>query len=237
MEDAPGMLRVRALGTQLQRTPHTGRTVAFGRNEDEVQLVVGGDDPWVSRRQGVLTWSDGRWWVRNVGKLPIRIGDQLLFTDEEPVPLSTGFTPLFVHGTPGREHLVEVFVSDGAQGRRRWADEATKGPVTWPLSPDERIALVVLGQRYLYQEPHPQPLTWQATAAQLTELQPDRAWRQRRVEELVLAVRKRLSAGGVAGLTREEVGEPVGNTLNHNLLVELLRSTTLRPVDVEVLDP
>ena len=38
------------------------------------------------------------------------------------------------------------------------------------------------------------------------------------------------------GLTREEVGEPVGNTLNHNLLVTLLRSTTLRPADVEVLD-
>jgi hypothetical protein len=52
----------------------------------------------------------------------------------------------------------------------------------------------------------------------------------------VLAVRQRLSAKGVPGLTREEVGEPVGNTLNHNLLVALLRSTTLRPADVEVLD-
>jgi hypothetical protein len=52
----------------------------------------------------------------------------------------------------------------------------------------------------------------------------------------VLAVRQRLSAKGVPGLTREEVGEPVGNTLNHLLLVALLRSTTLRPADVEVLD-
>ena len=97
--------------------------------------------------------------------------------------------------------------------------------------------LIVLGQRYLYQEPYPQPLTWQATTAQLDELQPDRQWRQRRVENLVLAVRLRLSAKGVPGLTREEVGEPVGNTLNHNLLVELLRSGTLGPPDLEDLDP
>lgn len=236
MEDAPGMLRVRALGVSVQRGPHEGRTVVFGRNADDVHLVVGSDDPRVSRRHGALTYQDGRWWVRNLGRLPIRMADHLLFVDEEPVPLPTGFTPLLVHGSPGREHLVEVHVSDGAVAHRPWADEITRGPVTWPLSADERIALIVLGQRYLYQEPHPQPLTWQATAAQLAELQPDRRWRQGRVEHLVLAVRQRLSAGGVAGLTREEVGEPVGNLLNHNLLVELLRSTTLRPVDVEVLD-
>ena len=50
----------------------------------------------------------------------------------------------------------------------------------------------MLGQRYLYQDPHPQPLTWQATTAQLAELQPDRQWRRGRVEHLVLAVRQRL---------------------------------------------
>jgi hypothetical protein len=237
MEDVRDMLRVRALGAYLERSPRPGRTVVFGRNEDDVQLVVGGDDLRVSRRHGILTYRDGRWWVRNLGRLPIQMADKrLLFQDEEPVPLPTCFTPLVVQGSPGREHLVEVHVSDGACGHRPWADEATRRPATWPLSPDERIALIVLGQRYLYQEPHPQPLTWQATTAQLTELQPDRQWRQGRVEHLVLAVRQRLSAKGVPGLTREEVGEPVGNTLNHNLLVALLRSTTLRPVDVEVLD-
>jgi FHA domain len=235
-QDTPGVVRLRALGACVQRSPHEGRTVVFGRNPEDVHLTVGGDDPRVSRRHGALTYRDGRWWVRALGRLPIRMGDRLLFVDEEPVPLPTGFTPLVVHGSPGREHLVEVYVSDGAGGHRPWADEVTRGAATWALSPEERIALIVLGQRYLYQEPHPQPLTWRAAAAQLAELQPERQWRQGRVEHLVLAVRQRLSAKGVAGLTREEVGEPVGNTLNHNLLVELLRSTTLRPGDVDVLD-
>ena len=191
MEDVRGMLRVRALGAYLERSPQPGRTVVFGRNEDDVQLVVGSDDLRVSRRHGILTYQDGRWWVRNLGRLPIQMADnRLLFTDEEPVPLPTCFTPLVVQGSPGREHLVEVHVSDGACGHRPWADEATRGPATWPLSPDERIALIVLGQRYLYQEPHPQPLTWQATTAQLAELQPDRQWRQGRVERLYIKKKK-----------------------------------------------
>lgn len=45
----------------------------------------------------------------------------------------------------------------------------------------------------------------------------------------VAGVRNRLSREGVAGLTREEVGEPVGNALNDNLFAELLLSTTLVP--------
>ena len=237
MEDVPGTLQVRALGAWVQRSPDPKRTVVFGRSRDDVHLVVGGDDLRVSRRQGVLSYRDGRWWISNVGRPPIRMADRLLFTDEEPVPLPTCFTPLVVQGSPGREHLVEVHVSDGACGHRPGPDRPTRAQTPWPLSPEERVALIVLGQRYLYQDPHPQPLTWQATAAaQLAELQPDRQWRQRRVENLVLAVRQRLSAKGVPGLTREEVGEPVGNTLNHNLLVELLRSTTLRPADAEILD-
>ena len=231
----PGTLQVRALGAAVQRPPRPGRTVAFGRNPDEVHLVVGSDDPRVSRRQGVIDYRDGRWWLSNVGKPPIRMADRVLFTDE-PVPLPTGFTPLVVQGSPGREHLVEVHVSDGAGARRPGPDDETRGHARWPLSADERIVLVVLAQRYLYQEPHPQPMTWQATTAQLALLQPERHWRQRTVENLVLAVRQRLSAQGVPGLTREEVGEPVGNTLNHNLVVELLRSTTLGPGDADVLD-
>jgi hypothetical protein len=49
-------------------------------------------------------------------------------------------------------------------------------------------------------------------------------------------VRSRLSKSGVAGLTREEVGEPVGNKLNDNLLRELLLSTTLVPPDLRLLE-
>ncbi len=49
-------------------------------------------------------------------------------------------------------------------------------------------------------------------------------------------MRERLSRGGVAGLTREEVGEPVGNKLNDNLIRALVLSTTLVPPDLRQLD-
>jgi hypothetical protein len=73
-------------------------------------------------------------------------------------------------------------------------------------------------------------------ADQLAELQPEAGWTAKRVEHLVAGVRNRLSRAGVPALTREEVGEPVGNALNDNLFTELLLSTTLVPADVDVLD-
>ena len=45
-----------------------------------------------------------------------------------------------------------------------------------------------------------------------------------------------MSSDGVPGLTREEVGEPVGNALNDNLFRTLLLTTTLVPQDLDVLD-
>ena len=59
----------------------------------------------------------------------------------------------------------------------------------------------------------------------------------KRVEHLVGRVRARLSRGGVPGLTRGEVAGPLGNALNHNLLTELVRSTTLVPPDLRRLEP
>ncbi|MDR3082064.1 MAG: hypothetical protein LBV60_14265 [Streptomyces sp.] len=53
-----------------------------------------------------------------------------------------------------------------------------------------------------------------------------------RGEHRVKAVRDHLSTKGVVGLTRREVGEPVGNALNHNLIQEPLRTTTLTPPDL-----
>jgi hypothetical protein len=37
---------------------------------------------------------------------------------------------------------------------------------------------------------------------------------------------------GVRGLLRSELGEPVGNMLNHNLIMELLRTATLTSQDL-----
>ncbi len=216
--------------------PKPGRTVLFGRNLDEVHVCIGADDRRVSRRHGELRCDGERWWLHNIGRAPIRLPDRRLFPAEEPVPLAEGYTPVFLPGT--REHLLEVYVV-GRAGDRRSADHdrATIGPSTWPLSPEEKLALVVLGQHYLLHEPNPQPLTWRQAAEQLSELQPGSQWSAKRVEHLVGRVRARLSRAGVAGLTREEVPGPIGNALNHNLLTELVRSTTLVPPDLRRLEP
>ena len=79
--------------------PKEGRTVVFGRNRPEVHVCVGEDDPRVSREHGVLEHRDGSWWIRNTGRLPVRLpGGRLLFAEEEPVPLAEGYTPVFVRG-------------------------------------------------------------------------------------------------------------------------------------------
>ena len=108
---------------------------------------------------------------------------------------------------------------------------------SWPLSTDERLVLVVLGQRYLRHVDHPQPLSWRQVADELDELFPGQGWTAKRAEHIGVAVRKRLSAAGVPGLTRDEVGDPVGNALNHNMLLELVSAAVLVPPDLRILDP
>lgn len=217
--------------------PKEGRTLLFGRNRPDVHVCVGEDDPRVSRQHGTLEHHGNRWWIRNTGRLPIRLPDgRLLFAEEEPVPLAEGYTPVFVRGSANREHLLEVYVT-GADGARPAArhQEKTQQPMIWRLDDDERLALTVLGQRYLLNEHRPQPLSWRQAADQLGEIQPDQGWTAKRVEHLVSAIRTRMSRGGVPGLTREEVGEPVGNALNDNLIRELVLSTTLIPPDLALL--
>lgn len=235
---SPGAIYALALSGGFTVGPREGRTVVFGRNKPEVHVCIGEDDRRVSRQHGMLTHTEGQWWVSNTGRLPIRLpGSQWLFSNEESLPLGEGYTPLFVPGTRGREHLLELYVagSDGARPSPRPGD-VTEPPRTWRLLADERLVLVLLGQRYLLHESDPQPLSRQQTAEQLELLRPNEGWTGRRVEHTVKAVRERLSKAGVANLTREEVGEPVGNKLNDNLLRELVLSTTLVPPDLRLLD-
>jgi hypothetical protein len=218
--------------------PRQGCTVVFGRNRPEVHVCVGEDDPQVSRQHGLLTHHRGQWRVSNTGQLPLRLPGALkLLPDDEPVPLSEGYTPLFVQGARGREHLLELYVtgSDGQRPPSRHSDD-TQLPRVWQLRKDERLALIVLGQRYLLHDADPHPLSWRQAAHQLAELQPDAGWTAKRVEHMIVSVRARLSQAGVARLTREEHDEPIGNALNHNLLTELVQSTTLVPPDLVVLD-
>lgn len=235
---APGTVFALAVTGGVRMPPRDGRKVLFGRNREDVHVCVGEDDRKVSRHQGFLLCRGDAWWMHNTGRLPIRLpGSRLLFPEEEPVPLPEGYTAVFVRGSSDREHLLELYVA-GADGRRPESrpQDVTEPPRMWRLSPEERLALVSLAQRYLLQQPYPQPMAWRQVAEQLAELDPSAGWTSKRVEHLVVAVRARLARAGVAGLTREEVGEPVGNSLNDNLVKELLLSTSLVPPDLALLD-
>ncbi|WP_216903251.1 hypothetical protein [Nocardia alni] len=235
---APGTLSALSISNSVTAAPDEGRQVVFGRNWDDADICVGGHDQGVSRTQGIMTCRGGRWWLANAGRRPLRLpGSQMLFTGEEPIPLVAGYLALFVHGSAAHEHLLELYVSgaDVTQPARGPA-AVTQPPRTWRLSVNERLVLVVLAQRYLLQEPYPQPMGWQQAADHLNDLDPDADWNHRKVARLVEQVRTRLSKAGVAGLTREEVGEPIGNMLNHNLIRELIDSITLIPPDLRMLD-
>lgn len=233
----PGTIFAFSVAGGIALDPGDGRQIHFGRDRPEVHVCIGEDDPRVSRHQGTLAHSGGRWWLLNTGYTPIRIVDRYLFPDEEPLTLDTGYTSIFIYGSAGRQHLLEVFVADADRGlpSPRHAD-TTEAPKVWRLEEDERLVLVVLGQRYLTHEPYAQPLSWVQAAAQLAELRPEETWTRKRVEYVVTRVRARLVSAGVPGLTRQEVGEPVGNTLNHNLITELLMSATLIPLDLALID-
>ncbi|GAA2825876.1 FHA domain-containing protein [Crossiella cryophila] len=235
--EAPGTLHVLAVTGGITVGPREGREILFGRNRPDVHVCVGEHDRRISRHQGALTHHGDKWWISTLGRLPLRLpGARLLFNQDEPIPLAAGYTPLFIRGSSGREHLLEVHVraKDGEELLTQHG-ASTRPPNTWALSPAEKLALVVLGQRYLLHELYPNPLSWRQAAEHLNEIRPGEKWTHKKVEHLIVGVRDRLSRGGVAGLTREEVGEPIGNTLNHNLIRELMENTTLVPPDLGLL--
>lgn len=234
----PGAIVALSVSGKLTTEPADGRIIRFGRNRPTVDVCVGETDLQVSRTHGTLTHRSGHWWVSNTGRLPIRLPrTRLLFPDEDPVPLSEGYTPLFIRGSRDREHLLEMYVVGWHGGQPAAQHNAnTRPPKRWQLTPEEQLVLVVLGQRYLLHEANPQPLSKQHAAEVLAELRPGTRWRAKRVEHVVADVRTRLSAQGVHGLIRAEVGEPVGNALTENLLRELVLSTTLVPTDLALLD-
>jgi len=217
--------------------PRNGHRVLFGRNPENVHVSVGEDDLMVSRQHGTITHRHGLWWVGNIGRRPIRLADRYLFPGEEEVPLRDGYTPLAVDGSSGREHLVELYVAtDNGKLPPPLHRHDTPQPNPWPLEPAEKLALTVLAQRYLFNDHYPRPLSYREVADCLRDLQPDAEWTEKKVEHLVADVRKRLSKKNVRGLTRQEVGHPVGSTLNENLIQELLRTTTLTPRDLALLE-
>ncbi|KAB8162878.1 FHA domain-containing protein [Streptomyces sp. 3MP-14] len=237
----PGTLHARTVSGSVRADPRSVRTVRFGRaGTPENELKVGGDDTGVSRRHGEVTFHDHGWWLRNTGQRLLRLPrGKLVHSSTDPVPLAPGYTPVFVRGFGYREHLVELYVADhddAGPGARESAD--TIPPQRWPLDEAERLALIVLGQEYLRYDLEPRPLVYRRAVAQLAALQPQYGWTKRRVEERVGAVRRRLHRSGrvAAKLLREADDDASDATLMHNLLRELVDSTTLVPPDLTELE-
>jgi hypothetical protein len=232
----PGTLFVLGENGGMRVAPDAGFTVLFGRNDPEVHVSVGVGDPHVSRCHGAIAEEHGSWVLTNLGRLPIRLpaGHLVLHGDRTPLPVA--YTPLFIVA-PAREHLLEVRVSASArsnESHERFEAE-TRSRSVWPLTPAERLVLASLGQRYLRGEPQAQPLTWAQVAQELSARRPAERWTWRRAAHIVANVRQRLSTT-VPGLREEEIQPPVGNALNHNLIMELLVSTTLTTSDLDLLD-
>lgn len=233
----PGTIFVLAEDGGYAVPPRT-YALLFGRDSDQVHVAVGMNDPCVSRKHGVFTCAGREWWVRNTGSLPIELPGSILLTGHER-RIDPGFTPLIIRSSKRQSHLVEIRVTDnGSPGAVCGAGAATRRPEdVYELTLQQRMVLTALAQRYLVQDRYPQPLTWQQVATCLNDAPVvGRAWTARAVEAMVGGVRKQLSQEkGVAGLTREEVGQPVGNMLNHNLIMELLRTATLVAQDLSLL--
>jgi hypothetical protein len=220
------------LAGSASATPVEAEELVVGRDAAEAHLGLGIDDLSVSRRHIALRRTAGRWWMHNLGRRTVRLPTGTLVPGGEPIPLETGYTAAFVEGGRGRAHLVELYVSDGTPATPQRSTAETVQPRVWPLRPDEHLAMTVLGQRYLRHEPQPRPLSWKEAVTELAELEPDAGWTRKRIERKVSRLRQRLAHAGISGLLADEVDGPLGNQLNHNLIRELVESTTLVASDL-----
>lgn len=232
----PGTLFALGATGGMSVAPDANFSLLFGRNEPEVHVCVGPGDGHVSRQQGYITREHSRWVLNNIGRLPIRLPGARLVLGGDRAELATGYIPMFVVA-PRQEHLLEVRIAAAVPtpGAVTDAEAETETNDGWQLDELEKLVVVCLAQRYLRGEPHPQPLTWAQVADELGRLRPHERWGVRRAAHIVDKVRKRLSAK-VAGLREEEIPPPVGNALNHNLILELLVTTTISKEDLHLVD-
>jgi hypothetical protein len=237
----PGTLFLLGNNCGMRVAPDAGFPLTFGRNEDDVHVCVGAGDKFVSRRQGLITRAYSCWMLRNTGRVPIRFPGSHLVLSGDEAELPAGYTPLFIV-SPRQEHLLEVRIAapaaapGGPVGPANPDEDETHDQRPRELDEDERLVLVCLAQRYLRNEPQPQPLTWAQVAFELSALPSAKPWTAKRAAHVVAKVRKRLSSeDGVRGLLEDEVLPPVGNALNHNLITDLLITTTIGKPDLALL--
>ena len=244
--DGPvGTLHALSTAGRIAVPPGRDRVVRFGRNDPEddpeVHLCVGPNDLSVSRRHGELTYRHGCWWLRNLGRQLVRLPHgRMLHSSTGPIPLRTGYTPVFIRGTGTREHLVELYVTSEERCRGLPAPGTpTLPPKRWEITEEERVVLAIIGQEYLRYEPDPRPRPYKEVAEILGRL-PYPRWNRRKIERKMRELRGRLDRDPKHDfpyrLMREDKSGPCDNNLLHNLLKGLVESTTLVPTDLALLD-
>ncbi|MFE3541391.1 FHA domain-containing protein [Nocardia sp. NPDC059177] len=215
-------------------------TMYFGRSADDVHIPVGVCDERVSRRHGAFEYDGQQWRISNLGQLPIEFPGEALLLNGQQRAIEPGYTPMFIGSRKGRSHLLEVHVVRAhTENSTERQHSRTVPPKAYPLSTDEKLVLTALAQRYLRQERFPQPLSWRQVAEELNSRPDERMWSPRTASYIVEVVRNRLAIGPdpIDGIRTEDgIGEPVGNTLSHNLIQALLRSATLAAADLRMLD-
>ncbi|MGW6691874.1 FHA domain-containing protein [Streptomyces sp. NPDC054961] len=233
----PGTIFVKAAAGGYA-VPRRKFTLHFGRAVRDVHVLVGAGDAHVSRLHGVFTCDGGQWWLRNEGRRPIQFPGEGMVLRGHELPMPAGYTPLTIETPHRKAHLIEVHVVGGpCPVPREDAQTPTDTEDVHDLKPVERLVVTVLAQQYLRREPYPTPVSWKQLAHDLNRVAPYRRWTDSVVDHVIADLRLRLSRGpdAVRGLLREEVGEPVGNTLNVNLIEALLKSATLIPDDLDAL--
>lgn len=212
-------------------------TLLFGRERDDVHVVIGADDPHISRIHGRLSLLGGEWWMHNSGRLPLHLpAGRLLSGQQMPVP--NGYFPVLIGHHEQSRQLLEIRVASPVGPRPPVGPgRATMAPTTYELNEIEQLVIVSLAQRYLRNEDYPQPMSWQEVTDDMRRLMPETPWNSRTTANVVAKVRERLSSGNnpIEGLRANEFGQPLGNTLNHNLILALLETTTLLPEDLGLL--
>jgi hypothetical protein len=215
-------------------------TLFFGRDQSEVHIPVGVGNQHVSRQQGRLVCDGRDWRIQNTGKLPLHSPGRPLLLRGHDLLLHSGYTPLVISTSPTRAHLLEVLIIGAGSGEQCAPTSTTITSSVYDLDETDLLVLVALAQRYLLQEHYAQPVTWKQAADTLSQVRGQREWNARRAEHHVASIRHRLATGpkAIPGILRrdDDVAEPVGNTLSHNLIQALLASGTLVPAQLALIE-
>lgn len=243
-----GGVRVDPSADEFDATVHD---VRFGRDESSVQVHVGGGDEEVSRVQGWIYFDGRNWHLTNLGRLDIRLPASRRLAPGEESALPHSYHPLFLD-TPrtDRTYVVEVRVTRRREPppppRRDPAWDRTQATLEQPegtrdpslLTDEDRLVVVALGSQYLRHEDDPRPLSRDRVARTLEIALPGTTWTRRMVDGRITRIRERLTRDGIRGLRADDfpASDPLGNTLNHNLVNTLLSRGAITPRDLRLLD-